>query len=94
MMQNIKSYKEIQCIFLTPQVLENRRLLDCHGFVNGVVKAGDWAEGRRHTWLPGLYFFASTWAIITGSIMISKDFYQGRAPEHPLFLVKEQLKGT
>jgi hypothetical protein len=31
---------------------------------------------------------------MTGSVMVSKDFYQGQNPEHPLSLVNQQLAGT
>jgi hypothetical protein len=41
-----------------------------------------------------LFFFISTWGIMTGSAMVSKDFYQGKTPEHPFSLVNKQLAGT
>jgi cytochrome b subunit of formate dehydrogenase len=46
------------------------------------------AGQRRSTWLPVLFFFISTWGIMTGSVMVSKEFYQGYTPEHPFSLVK------
>jgi hypothetical protein len=49
---------------------------------------------RQTTWLPVLFFFISTWGIMTGSIMVSKEFYQGQNPEHPFSLVNQQLAGT
>jgi hypothetical protein len=41
-----------------------------------------------------LFFFISTWVIITGSVMVHKAFYQGHIPEHPFSLVNQQLAGT
>jgi hypothetical protein len=46
------------------------------------------------TWLPVLFFLISTWGIMTGSVMLSKEFYQGQTPEHPFSLVNQQLAGT
>jgi hypothetical protein len=37
----MKSYKEVRGAWLTPQGLGNRRFLDNHGFVRGVVKTDD-----------------------------------------------------
>jgi hypothetical protein len=31
---------------------------------------------------------------MTGSVMVSKEFYQGQTPEHPFYLVNQQLAGT
>jgi hypothetical protein len=31
---------------------------------------------------------------MTGSVMVSKEFYQGQTPEHPFSLVNKQLAGT
>jgi hypothetical protein len=31
---------------------------------------------------------------MTGSVMVSKEFYQGHNPEHPFYLVNKQLAGT
>jgi hypothetical protein len=36
-----------------------------------------------------LFFFISTWAIMTGSVMVYKEFYQGQTPEHPFSLVNQ-----
>jgi hypothetical protein len=52
------------------------------------------AGQRRATWLPVLFFFISTWGIMTGSVMVYKEFYQGQTPEHPFSLVNQQLEGT
>jgi hypothetical protein len=52
------------------------------------------AEQQRTTWLPVLFFFISTWGIMTGSIMVQKAFYQGQIPDHPFSLVNQQLAGT
>jgi hypothetical protein len=38
------------------------------------------AGQRRTTSLPVMFFFISTWEIMTGSIMLSKEFYQGQSP--------------
>jgi hypothetical protein len=54
------------------------------------TRAGQW----RTTWLPVLLFFISTWVIMTGSVMVHKEFYQGQIPEHPFSLVNQQLAGT
>jgi hypothetical protein len=35
------------------------------------------AGQRRTTWLPVLFFFISTWGIMTVSVMVYKEFYQG-----------------
>jgi hypothetical protein len=40
------------------------------------------------------FFFISTWGTITGSVMLSKEFYQGQTPEYPFSLVNQQLAGT
>jgi hypothetical protein len=52
------------------------------------------AGQRRSTWLPAVFFFISTWGIMTGSVMVSKGFYQGQTPEHPFSIVNHQLSGT
>jgi hypothetical protein len=52
------------------------------------------AGQRQTTWLPVLFFFISTWGIMTGSVMVYKEFYQGQTPEHPFSLVNQQLAGT
>jgi hypothetical protein len=52
------------------------------------------AGKQRTTWLPVMFFFISTWGIMTGSVMLSKEFYQGHTPEHPFYLVNQQLAGT
>jgi hypothetical protein len=52
------------------------------------------AGQRRTTGLPVLFFFISTWGIMTGSVMLYKEFYQGQTPEHPFSLVNQQLAGT
>jgi hypothetical protein len=41
-----------------------------------------------------MFFFISTWGIMTGSVMLYKEFYQGHTPEHPFSLVNQQLAGT
>jgi hypothetical protein len=41
-----------------------------------------------------LFFFLSTWGIMTVSVMVYKEFYQGQIPEHPFSLVNQQLAGT
>jgi hypothetical protein len=41
-----------------------------------------------------LFFFVSTWGIMTGSVMVYKEFYQVQTPEHPFSLVNQQLAGT
>jgi hypothetical protein len=41
-----------------------------------------------------LFFFISTWVIMTGSVMLFKEFYQGQTPEHPFSLINQQLAGT
>jgi hypothetical protein len=40
MMQNMKFYNDIWGASLKPRGLGNRRLLDCHGFYNGLVESG------------------------------------------------------
>jgi hypothetical protein len=52
------------------------------------------AGQRRTTWLPVLFFFISTWGIMTVSIMLSKEFYQGNTPEHTFSLINQNLVGT
>jgi hypothetical protein len=52
------------------------------------------AVQRRTTWLPVMFFFISTWGIMTGSVMLYKEFYQGQTPEHPFSLINQQLAGT
>jgi hypothetical protein len=41
-----------------------------------------------------MFFFISTWEIITGCVMVHKEFYQVKTPEHPFSLVNQQLAGT
>jgi hypothetical protein len=41
-----------------------------------------------------LFFFIITWGIMTGSVMVYKEFYQGQTPEHHFSLVNQQLAGT
>jgi hypothetical protein len=41
-----------------------------------------------------LFFFISTWGIMTGYVMVYKEFYQGHTPEHPFSLVNQQFAGT
>jgi hypothetical protein len=41
-----------------------------------------------------LFFFISTWGIMTGFFMVHKAFYQGQIPEHPFSLVNQQLAGN
>jgi predicted transcriptional regulator len=31
---------------------------------------------RRLTWLPSLYFFAGSWCILTGSVMVLNEIFQ------------------
>jgi hypothetical protein len=38
------------------------------------------AGQRRTTWLPVLFFFIRTWGIMTGSVMVYKEFYQVQTP--------------
>jgi hypothetical protein len=49
---------------------------------------------RRTMWLPVMFFFISTWGIMTGSGMVYKEFYQVNIPENPFSLVNKQLAGT
>jgi hypothetical protein len=41
-----------------------------------------------------LLLLISAWGIMTGSVMVYKEFYQGQTPEHPFSLVNQQLAGT
>jgi hypothetical protein len=41
-----------------------------------------------------LFLFISTWGIMTGSVMVYKEVYQGQTPEHPFSIVNQQLAGT
>jgi hypothetical protein len=41
-----------------------------------------------------MFFFIRTRGIMTGSVMVYKEFYQGQTPEHPFSLVNQQLAGT
>jgi hypothetical protein len=38
------------------------------------------AKQQRTTWIPVLFFFISTWGIMTGSVMVHKAFYQVQIP--------------
>jgi hypothetical protein len=40
------------------------------------------------------FFFISTWGAMKGSVMVSKEIYQGQNPEHPFSLVNHQLAGN
>jgi hypothetical protein len=49
---------------------------------------------KRLKGMTSLYFFAGTWLIMTGSVMVLKQTYPGHQPEHPFTHVRHQLEST
>jgi hypothetical protein len=41
-----------------------------------------------------VFFFISTWGIMTGSVMVYKELYQGQTSEHPFSLINKKVAGT